>query len=97
MTFETVFVATLLVAHLTVEFQLLKALGFHAVGNVFGGSLFGFWHGGNLLQNEKEEKVKKKRGGRERFLEGKLTPRPQICCDLLCKRYGTLTLKAMPS
>ena len=94
MTFETVFVATLLVAHLTVEFQLLKALGFHAVGNVFGGSLFGFWHGGNLLQNEKEEsqqearvKVKKKSGGRERFLEGKLTPRPQVCCDLLCKVY----------
>ena len=49
MTFEPVFVATLLVAHLAVEFQFLKALGFHAVGNVFGGSLFGFWHGGNIL------------------------------------------------
>lgn len=45
MAFESVFVATLFVAHLAVEFEFLEAFGFHAVGYVFGGSFFCFWHG----------------------------------------------------
>jgi hypothetical protein len=44
---EAVFVATLLAAHLTVEFQLLEALRLRAVGNVLGGSFLGLGHSGN--------------------------------------------------
>ena len=47
--FEAVFVAALLGAHLAVEFEFLEAFGFHAVGDVFGGASFGFWHGGSWL------------------------------------------------
>ena len=43
-TFETVGVSALLLAELAVEFEFLQAFGFHAIGNVFGGSLFGFGH-----------------------------------------------------
>lgn len=49
MAFESVLVTTLLGAHLAVEFELLKAFGFHAVGNVLGGSFFGFRHGGTVI------------------------------------------------
>ena len=45
MAFESVFVTTLLGAHLTIELELLKAFGLHAVRYVFGTALFGFWHG----------------------------------------------------
>ena len=45
MAFESVFVTTLLGAHLTIELELLKAFGLHAVRYVFGTALLGFRHG----------------------------------------------------
>mmetsp|Transcript_23960 Transcript_23960/g.42882 ORF Transcript_23960/g.42882 Transcript_23960/m.42882 type:complete len:262 (+) Transcript_23960:662-1447(+) len=42
--FEAVLVAALLGAHLAVEFEFLEALGFGAVGDILGGSFFGFGH-----------------------------------------------------
>ena len=51
MTFETVFIATLLGAHLTIEFELLKAFGLHAVGYVLGTALFSFRHGCGLFSD----------------------------------------------
>ena len=37
--------ATLLGAHLAVEFELLKALRLHAIGDVLGRTLLGLGHG----------------------------------------------------
>ena len=46
MTFEAIRVPTLLLAHLTVKFQLLQALGLDAVGNILGCTTFCFGHVG---------------------------------------------------
>lgn len=48
MLFEAVLVSTLLFADLAVPAQALEAFGFHFVGDVFGASYFGFWHGGGV-------------------------------------------------
>mmetsp|Transcript_19825 Transcript_19825/g.56973 ORF Transcript_19825/g.56973 Transcript_19825/m.56973 type:complete len:327 (-) Transcript_19825:241-1221(-) len=44
-TFEAVLVAALLVAHLAVELELLKALGLHFVGDILRGTPLGLRHG----------------------------------------------------
>jgi hypothetical protein len=44
-TFEAIFISTLLVAHLTEELELLKSLGLHSLVQVFYRALFCLWHG----------------------------------------------------
>ena len=44
MALEAVGVPTLFLAELAIEFELLQAFGFHAIGQVLDGPLFSFWH-----------------------------------------------------
>lgn len=47
MALESVLIATLLFAHLTVKLELLKTLGLDAIPNVFRGPFLGLGHLGN--------------------------------------------------
>mmetsp|Transcript_14319 Transcript_14319/g.32857 ORF Transcript_14319/g.32857 Transcript_14319/m.32857 type:complete len:322 (+) Transcript_14319:487-1452(+) len=46
---EAVLVAALLLTHLAIEFELLKSLGLHSIGNVLRRTLLGLWHDGKSI------------------------------------------------